>query len=116
MNEKETRSLKTYYHRGGIDRTGFAVMILEMLMGAGEEEIAADYMESYVNLYCISRDSKIYQSLYESTIKRIRSIVEKYGNPTGTDSLQEAAKTYLFDIGMSEETLNRLIDKLSGNG
>ena len=99
---------------GGVDRTGFAAMILEMLMGADKDEIAADYMESYVNLFRVPRGDEVYSMLWETTAAgKLHAIIQEYGDPSKEENdLRDVAEAYLFSIGMDQETMDRLTGHL----
>lgn len=106
-----------FHCHGGIDRTGFLAIILEMLMGADKDEIIADYVESWVSLYGIDREGAVYTKIWnERGVSKIKSIINEYGNYSGeADNLREVAKNYLFGIGMSADSLEKLITRLQGN-
>ncbi len=94
----------------GKDRAGFAAMLLEMLMGAGADEIVADYMLSYENYYGIQSGTEKYDMIAERNIKEMmRSVagLEKGAALEGVD-LQAAAEQYLLAHGMTAEALAAL--------
>ena len=98
----------------GKDRSGFAAMILEMLMGWDERDIAADYMVSYTNYYGIEPGTEKYVMIEDKNVKEMMRFV---AGVTGDSSMEEidwksAAETYLKDHGMTESALEALERKL----
>lgn len=92
----------------GKDRAGFTAMLLEMLMGATEEEIIADYMLSYYNYYGVEPGTEKYDMIVE---KNIRLMIQAVSN--GDSDLQAGAISYLLDHGMSEAAITSLQEKLN---
>lgn len=100
----------------GRDRAGFAAMILEALMGASAEEIAADYLTSYVNYYHLdpAADAGKMDMIAEKHVREmLRSVagLEKGADLTGTD-LAAAAENYLLSHGMAPDAIETLKEKL----
>ena len=98
----------------GKDRTGFAVGVLECLMGATADEVVQDYMLTYTNFYGIEPGTEQYDQIaagnIEATLSRafdIQSIRED-----GTD-LSACAEKWLEDIGMSREEITALKENLA---
>ena len=94
----------------GKDRTGYAVMLLEMLAGFDTDAIIADYMTTYVNYYGIEVGSEKYDMLAEKNIKEMMRTVaglEKGADLEGID-WQAAGEQYLLSIGMDAEAVSRL--------
>ncbi len=98
----------------GKDRTGFAAAILECLMGANADEVVRDYMLTYYNFYGIEPETPQYKQIasgnIETTLSRIfgiQSIREENIN------LKVCTETWLRSIGMSEDELSALKEKLS---
>ena len=101
--------------REGKDRTGFAIMVLEALMGWNEEQIVADYMQTYTNYYGIEPDTEKYDLIVEKNIMEMLYIMADLESGTslvGID-LMAAAETYLINNGMDEEALKQLEAKLT---
>ena len=100
----------------GKDRTGFAVAILECLMGADAEEVVSDYMVTFYNFYRIEPGTPQYEKIAAGNIESI--LAKTYGIPSfreeGTD-LQACAESYLKNIGMSDEEIAALKDNLGKN-
>ena len=99
----------------GKDRAGFAAAILESLMGADLNEIAADYMLSFVNYYGIVPESDQYRLISAGNIEA--SLARAFG--TGMKSrdgecLSECAEKYLRKAGMKKEEIRLLKRKLGG--
>ena len=94
----------------GKDRTGYMVAILEMLMGASREEIIKDYMISYRNFYDIEEETEEYRLVKRKYPEKwMHELEEKYYY----HNLQKAAICYLRDIGLTQETIEKIIRKLS---
>ena len=99
----------------GKDRTGFAIMILEALMGWSEDRIEDDYMLTYTNYYGIEPGSDKYDMIAKKNIGEMLCTMaglEAGASPAETD-LKAAAEAYLLDHGMAEEVLKQLEDKLA---
>ena len=100
----------------GKDRAGFGSMIVEMLMGASEEEIVADYLVSYQNYYHLDNEADA-EKLEMIAGKNIREMIrtvaglEKGANLANVD-LAAAAESYLIVHGMDEADLEALREKL----
>ena len=101
----------------GKDRTGFVCMLLEALCGAGYEEIAEDYMITYRNYYGVTKESEPvkYETIQRELLEpMIRALMDD--NPEvdlQTANLSEYAGGFLKKLGMSEEEITRLRDKLT---
>ena len=98
----------------GKDRTGFAIMVLEALMGASVDEIIEDYMTTYENYYGIEPGTEKYDMIVEKNIMQMLPII------TGSDNLEDgglpaAAESYLINNGMTQEAVTSLKRKLSNN-
>jgi len=101
--------------REGKDRTGFAVMVLEALMGWNEEQIVADYMLTYTNYYGIEPDTPKYDMIVEKNIREMLRMMQGADHGTSPEeiSLKAAAETYLLSNGLDEEALTQLEEKLT---
>ena len=99
----------------GKDRTGFAIMMLEALMGWSEAQIVDDYMLTYANYYGIEPGTDNYDLIVEKNIRPMLNLVT--GTEQGTSltdvGLKAAAEAYLLDNGMDEATLKQLEAKLT---
>ena len=101
----------------GKDRAGFVSAVLEALMGAGMDEIVADYMTTYENYYKVEKDSEQYKKIAESNI--VNSMTEVvFGLPKGSDiskvNVAKATEKYLKKIGVSKKTIAKLKKNLAG--
>lgn len=99
----------------GKDRAGYVVAILECLMGASWDEVAADYMITYYNYYGVTQGDERYDSILRSTILKM------LGDAFGVSELHSAdlavcAADYLRSCGLTDETLAALRKNLSGAG
>jgi protein tyrosine/serine phosphatase len=99
----------------GKDRTGFAIMTLEALMGWSEEQIVADYMKTYSNFYGIEPGTDRYDLIMEKNIEEMLRYMEALQTDTSTSEtdLKTAAEAFLLENGMAEEALKRLEAKLA---
>ena len=100
----------------GKDRAGFGSMIVEMLMGASEEEIMSDYLISYLNYYHLDpeADAEKLGMIAEKNVRKMLLIVaglENSADLASTD-LAAAAENYLIAHGMDAEALTTLKKKL----
>lgn len=100
----------------GKDRTGFAAMMLEALMGATLDEIIDDYMITFYNYYGIDKDQEPerYQAVLDVNLMAMLFHV------TGTETVEELRQTdleaavsaYLMDAGMTQADILVLKEKL----
>ena len=89
----------------GKDRTGFAIMVLEALLGWNEAQIAADYMQTFTNYYGIEPGTEKFDLIAEKNIMEMTRVIAEpeYGSsPEGTH-LKKAAETFLLTHGMDAE-------------
>ena len=91
----------------GTDRAGFASMILEALMGATQEEIIKDYMQSYINYYGIEAGTDKYDMIVEKNIVPMLRIAAGTDTPED-ETLAEGVEAYLKENGMEQEALDAL--------
>ena len=99
----------------GKDRTGFAIMVLEALMGWNEAQIVADYMQTYTNYYGIEPGTEKFDLILEKNIREMLCIMADLepGTSLAEIDLKAAAETYLLNNGMDEKILKQLEAKLS---
>jgi protein tyrosine/serine phosphatase len=99
----------------GKDRTGFAIMTLEALMGWSKEQIVADYMKTFSNFYGIEPGTDRYDLIREKNIEEMLRYMEALQTDTSTSEtdLKTAAEAFLLENGMAEEALKRLEAKLA---
>jgi protein tyrosine/serine phosphatase len=97
----------------GRERTGFFVALLEALMGASAEEIKADYMLSYVNMYKISPEEERY-AVISYLAEDILQKISGGKDPSHTDLQKDAERYILENIGISQDELEALKQKLAG--
>lgn len=99
----------------GKDRTGFAAMLLEALMGATLDEIIDDYMLTFYNYYGIDKDiePERYQAVLNVNLIEMLCHVsgETVENLEQAD-LESAVTTYLIKAGMTTEDVLTLKQKL----
>lgn len=100
----------------GKDRTGIICFLLEALCGATYEEAADDYMKTYENLYGLSKteDKEKYDIIKENVFDDIvKLIVTEDSENYETADLSKYARDYFLEGGMTEDEINRVIEKLS---
>lgn len=105
----------------GMDRTGFTIAVLEALMGATTEDIQADYAKTFSNYFNVV-DSK-HVTLNEQQVDFFRAVVirnlktvyhaEGIDIPdTGSIDWATATEKYLEKLGMTQEEISALKDRL----
>ncbi|MCR4600288.1 MAG: tyrosine-protein phosphatase, partial [Clostridia bacterium] len=98
----------------GKDRAGYVSALLECLMGASYDEVAADYMTSFYNYYGITAGDERYSLILTNNLDK------NLKNAFGVSDLRSAdlsAETtdFLRSIGLSGEEIAQLRQDLSGN-
>ena len=94
----------------GKDRAGFVSALLSCLMGAGYDEVVADYMITYDNYYGVKPGTDKYYAIAESNI--IKSLKQAFGvEELQAANLAAEAEEYLTSIGLTSGE----IAKLKGN-
>ena len=96
----------------GKDRTGFAIAIIECLMGAEADEVVSDYMKTFYNYYGVKLGSLVYNNIAERNIKKDLSTAFHIESLFADVDLSICAEAYLIEIGMSEEEIDLLKEKL----
>ncbi len=100
----------------GKDRTGFAIMVLEALIGSTYDEIIDDYMETYKNYYSITKESDIerYNAIKEINIDNMLRLITSSDSSVDLTKIDYETKTkeYLLSIGMEEQDIDNLKIKL----
>jgi protein tyrosine/serine phosphatase len=92
----------------GIDRTGFMIMILEMLMAANKNEIINDYMASFLDRPDFEKGSERYQN-EKKNFCRVLNKIYAIGKISEDDDLAKAVENYLSKkIGLTLDEINRL--------
>ncbi len=96
----------------GKDRAGFVSAILECLMGASAEEVAADYMVTYYNYYGVEPGTDQYEVIADSNIRKSLCTAFGLASLEGAD-LRVSAETYLLGIGLTEAEIDNLRTNLA---
>ncbi len=100
----------------GKDRTGFACLVLEALAGASYQELLNDYMITYDNYFEINKDTdqERYDALVETSFEPMLIYLSGESNVEKLLEIDYSkyAREYLLKSGMSEESLNELIDRM----
>jgi len=102
----------------GKDRTGFVIILFEMLAGATYDEMLEDYMMTYFNYYGIAEFNEpekyrlIKENLFDDMIRMIMGVDEDF-DITNVDFVPYAEAFLLDDVTISQEQVNTLKDKLT---
>lgn len=94
-------------------------MIIEELLNASYQEMVDDYMVTYENYYSITKenDKDKYETIKEKNIDLMLHYIigdeNKTKDLTKINNYSSYAKEYLLMVGMSEDNINKLINKLS---
>lgn len=97
----------------GKDRAGFTIAVLECLMGASYDEVAADYMTTFYNYYGITADDERYNVILTNNLEKSLKHVFGVNRLRDTD-LSERAAEYLKTCGLTDEEISRLKQCLAG--
>ena len=92
----------------GKDRTGFVCAILELLMGAGMDEVLDDYMITFQNYFKVEKGTDQY--------KYISNILKDELSASGINDeskLLEQTEAYLQKIGLNSDEISALKNNLS---
>jgi hypothetical protein len=99
----------------GIDRTGFFVMLLEMMMGANKDEIVDDYMASFSGRPGFEKGSRYYKrerSYFIAVLKKLNG-----GKSVKNNILVQIAEKYLLkNAGLIQFEIERLRTRLAKTG
>ena len=98
----------------GKDRTGFVCMLLEVLCGAGYEELMDDYMITYENYYGITKESdpdKYEIIVSDVFLPRLQFITGDNSDPAKAD-LGKCAEEYLKSAGLTDSEIIEIKRKL----
>lgn len=105
----------------GMDRTGFTIAVLEALMGATTEDIQADYAKTFSNYFNVV--DSMHVALNEQQVDFFRAVVirnlkavyhaEGIDIPdTGSIDWASATEKYLSKLGMTQEEISALKERL----
>ena len=105
----------------GMDRTGFTIAVLEALMGATTEDIQADYAKTFSNYFNVV--DSMHVALNEQQVDFFRAVVirnlkavyhaEGIDIPdTGSIDWAEPTEKYLEKLGMTQEEISALKERL----
>jgi hypothetical protein len=98
----------------GIDRTGFASIVLEAFMGASLDDIINDYLQSFNSIY----NSSIYGQVNKGDSLVVMQLLSAMDNylPINDQNLRAIAENYLINtIKLSVVEIELLKSKLAGN-
>ncbi|SCW30964.1 Protein tyrosine/serine phosphatase [Ruminococcaceae bacterium YRB3002] len=100
----------------GKDRTGFVIILFEMLAGATYDELVEDYMLTYFNYYAIAgfSDPEKYELIREYVFDDIiMAIVDDPSADITKADYEAAAARYLKECGLTEYQIRTLKSKLA---
>ena len=97
----------------GRDRAGFAVAILECLIGATYDEVADDYMVSFYNMFGVTKDDERYEPILSGnlakTLKSAFTFTKKdKKKELSSMNLASYAKKYLKSIGLTSKEIKKI--------
>jgi protein tyrosine/serine phosphatase len=98
----------------GKDRTGYLMIIIEALLDASYDQIAEDYMRSYVNYYFLKEDEETYKNIEEKRFKPLIYAIGKLESDSDLSSidLKQLSIDYLIRNGFSQKEIDQLIEAL----
>ena len=96
----------------GKDRAGIVCALVECLAGASFEEIVNDYMISFYNYFCITKNSQEYDLVVNNEIRAFLSKILDVKNPENAN-LKIAAENYFKNLGVSDYEIKILREKLN---
>ena len=96
----------------GKDRSGLVCAVLECFMGAGYEEVIADYMRTYYCYYGVTEDDPRYETIASGNIVKNLQRVFAVADLKNADLAAEA-EGYLKSVGLTEAELSVLKTNLS---
>ena len=99
----------------GKDRTGYVCMVLEALCGATYTELVDDYFITYHNYYGIEEGTDKYEAIKEIHIDEMIRYVFGFNEQTHLlgATYYSSATNYLLSIGLTQEQIDALQDKIS---
>ncbi len=103
----------------GKDRTGYVCMIIEAMCGATYDDLVDDYFITYKNYYKIDqeKDPEKYELIKTIHIDEMIRYAFDFGEQVNllTANYKSQVDDYLQYIGLEEEQIHNLADKLKGN-
>ena len=81
-------------------------------MGASEEEVVADYMETYINYYGLEKGTEKYDAVVNSNI--VKALATAFGveDIYAADLAAEAEAFVLEELGLAQDEADALKAKL----
>ncbi len=98
----------------GQDRAGFVSAMLECLMGAGYDEVVADYMTTFYNYYGVQKDTDQYNQIANNIIKNLSTAFGLKMEELADADLAAKAEAYFLELGVSAETIAAVKENLGG--
>ena len=98
----------------GKDRAGFVSALLECFMGASAQEVAADYMTTYIQYYGVEAGSEQYDVIAQKNIVHTLQSAFEVENLAEADLAAEAEAYLLNELELTAEEIAQLRECLSG--
>ncbi len=95
----------------GKDRAGLFCALIECLAGASADEVVNDFMISFYNYFGIIKNSDEYEFIADNEIKPFLASILEVKNIYDVN-LYNAAEKYFLKIGVSQNEINTLRQKL----
>ena len=103
---------KLIHCKEGKDRTGILCAVLECFAGSPAADVERDYMITYRNYYGVEPGTPVYDRILTDNLVKTLCGLFGISDLEGTD-LKEAAGRYLLSVGLSEEQLAKLREKIA---
>jgi len=94
----------------GQDRTGYVIAVLECLLNINYDDMISDFMRTYMNYYKVEENTVKYNNIAQNLVRELEKAFNV--NRLSKSNLREASYNYLLSLGISEEEINKLINKL----
>lgn len=100
----------------GVERTGYFCMVLEALMGAEEEEILDDYLQSYRDYYQMTPEDPLWPQVEAQAVWCLLTITGAEDEAALDElDLAQAARRYLTErVYLTERQVDAIVERLSG--
>lgn len=96
----------------GKDRAGFVSALLECLMGATIDEVAEDYMETYINYYGVEKGTEKYEAVLNNNLIKTLNSSFQVTDVYQADLAAEAEAFLTEVLGLSANEVTALKAKL----
>lgn len=112
----ETQGPYLIHGTQGTERAGYVCMVLEALMGAGKEDILADYLRSYADYYQVEPGSQTWRALEAEATGHLMLITGIWDlAKLDSADLAQATEGYLLHtVGLTQKQVDDLKAHLAG--